>query len=78
MKKNIILAVILTAVLCSSCSMLLSDLKNAAAKKLCTVELYAGQRGTFNGEQYTTLTVVSDTVINLNDYLPEVPVTCKE
>ena len=73
MKKNIILAVILTAVLCSSCSMLLSDLKNAAAKKLCTVELYAGPRGTFSGEQYTTLSIVSDTVINLNDYLPEVP-----
>ena len=73
MKKNIILTVILTAVLCSSCSMLLSDLKNAAAKKLCTVELYAGPRGTFSGEQYTTLSIVSDTVINLNDYLPEVP-----
>ena len=73
MKKNIILTVILTATLCSSCSMLLSDLKNAAAKKLCTVELYAGQRGTFSGEQYTTLSIVSDTVINLNDYLPEVP-----
>lgn len=73
MKKNIILTVILTAVLCSSCSMLLSDLKNAAAKKLCTVELYAGQRGTFSGKQYTTLTVVSDTIIDLNDYLPEVP-----
>ena len=73
MKKNIILTVILTAALCSSCSMLLSDLKNAAAKKLCTVELYAGPRGTFSGEQYTTLSIVSDTVINLNDYLPEVP-----
>ena len=73
MKKNIILTVILTAALCSSCSMLLSDLKNAAAKKLCTVELYAGQRGTFSGKQYTTLTVVSDTIIDLNDYLPEVP-----
>lgn len=73
MKKNIILTVILTAALCSSCSMLLSDLKNAAAKKLCTVELYAGPRGTFSGKQYTTLTVVSDTIIDLNDYLPEVP-----